>query len=290
MKTAPEQRWVKVTPALAEEWLNKNTVNRKLTEGIVEKYARDMTDGHWTRNPQPIIFCSDDTMADGQHRLWAVVISGCTVDFFVHFGVDPSVRLNIDTGRVRDLVDNAKISGYEGFISKQALGTMMIVAFGREVREKALSNAERIELLERYVEDIRYSETVATLKKRGIAPAPVRAAVARAHMHLGDNARLNEFCAVLNSGIPQSMPADRSALTFRNYMLEIKAGHKLDPRDTFLKAMNAIDYFMRRKPLTVIKVVKDEAYPLKGAEPKIPSLPKRKLAALEEMPTPARAA
>jgi len=57
---------------------------------------------------------------------------------------------------------------------------------------------------------------------------------------------------------------DRAALAFRNYMLEIAAERKTDPRDIFLKAMNAIQYFIKNKPLMNVRVLKDEAYPLKG--------------------------
>jgi hypothetical protein len=274
--------WITVTPAIAEEWLTRNTTNRKLREGVVEKYARDMLEGRWSRNPQPIIWYDDTKLADGQHRLWAVVISGVTVEFFVHWDVDREAGLNIDTGVGRDLVDNARISGYEGYLTKQSVGTALVVAFGRVVREKTLSGSERMALVEKYASHLQFADSQAPVK-RGVAPREVRAAIARAHMHLGDNARLVEFCKILGTGIPNEVVADRAALAFRNYMLEVTAGRKLDPRDTFLKAMNAIDYFVRRKALTVIKVVKEEAFPLKGAEPKVPSLPKRKLAELEKI-------
>lgn len=281
--------WVKVTPELAQDWINRNTGNRKLREGVVEKYARDMLDGRWTKNPQPIMFYEDGELADGQHRLWAVVISGVTIEFFVHFGVEREAGLNIDTGVGRDLVDNAKISGYEGYLTKISLGTAIIVAFGRQMREKSLSAGERLELVEKYAPHLQFADAQAP-SKRGVAPSVVRAAIARAHMHLGDNARLVEFCKILGTGMPADPVADRAALAFRNYMLEITAGRKLDPRDTFLKAMNAIDYFVRRRSLTVIKVVKEEAFPLKGAEPKVPTLPKRKLAELEKIDAQPRAA
>ena len=36
--------------------------------------------------------------------------------------------------------------------------------------------------------------------------------------------------------------------------------------DTFIKAQNAVNYFMSNKKLTVIKTVKEEAYPLPKAK------------------------
>jgi hypothetical protein len=254
--------WMKVSPHMAEEWLNANTINRKLRPGVVEKYTRDMKAGKWTRNPQPIIFYNTTDLADGQHRLWAVIESGKTIEFLVVHGIEREVGLNIDTGLGRDLVDNARISQYEGYITKQSIGTAVMMHHGRRLAEKTLSNAERLALVERYSDHLSFADRVMTNKK-GIGQMAVRAAVARAHMYEGDNARLVEFCTIIGTGIPNDAVADRAALALRNYLLDISADRKLDPRDTFLKAMNAISYFMKRKPLTAIKVLKDEAYPLK---------------------------
>jgi hypothetical protein len=57
---------------------------------------------------------------------------------------------------------------------------------------------------------------------------------------------------------------ETAAVALRNYMLTKGSATSSAPlwRDTFLKAMNAIHYFMRGKKLTVIKAVKEEAYPL----------------------------
>lgn len=68
----------KITPKIAEAWLNANTCNRKLRDGIVERYAADMTAGKWTECPEPISFYVDGDLADGQHRLFAITESGTT--------------------------------------------------------------------------------------------------------------------------------------------------------------------------------------------------------------------
>lgn len=255
--------WVRVTPSLATEWLNANTGNRKLREGIVEKYARDMKHGNWSRNPQPIMFYEDGELADGQHRLWGVIESKTSIEFFVQRGVPRDVALNIDTGFARDLVDNAHISKYEGYITNQAIATAIFMYRGKRDPKGTLSNAERLAVLEKYVKHVEFSDQFMPSKKV-VSIVPIRAAVARAHLHLGDNARLVEFCTILGTGIPNDAVADRAVLAFRNYMLDITIDRKIDPRDIFLKAMNAISYFMKNKPLMNVRVLKDEAYPLKG--------------------------
>src|SRR4051812_40390469 len=80
--------WEKITPKIAEKYLNMNVGNRALRSGVVEKYASDMRSGNWSRNPQPMIFYDDGTIADGQNRLWAVIESGEAIWFLVVRGVD----------------------------------------------------------------------------------------------------------------------------------------------------------------------------------------------------------
>lgn len=68
-----------VTPALAKQWLEKNTNNRNVNFAKVKKMAKDMREGHWDTTHQGIAIATDGTLVDGQHRLMAVVESGVTV-------------------------------------------------------------------------------------------------------------------------------------------------------------------------------------------------------------------
>ena len=256
-----EIAWEKITPKRAEKLLNEtNLGNRKLRAGVVEKYAADMKAGKWLRNPQPIMFYDDGVLADGQHRLWAVVESGETIPFVVVHGVGKDVALNIDTGFARGLTDNARIAGHEKPLSHSMISMAVIVAYGTRNIGRGLSNAERLGLIDRYESHLLWAEEHRPRRAK-VGNGVIGAAVARAHMHERDLERLAEFCAILGGAMPQE-PTDVAAHTFRSYVL---AGDDLarDARDLFLKAMNAVRYYMRRKTLTVIKGVKDEAYPLK---------------------------
>jgi hypothetical protein len=253
--------WVVVTPKLAEKWLNEsNTENRKLRPGIAEKYAVDMAAGNWKENPQPIIFRDDGVLADGQHRLFAVIESGCSIPFFVMRGLSKETILNLDTGYGRSLVDNATIAGWVGPISHLAIAMATIVHYGTRQLGRGLSNAERLQLLDKYGPHLVWAESNIPGRAK-IRNAAIAAAIARAHIHERNLERLSEFCAILGGEIPRDPKADQAAHVFRSYALENEDLGR-DPRDLFLKAMNAIKYFMRRQPLTVIKGIKDEAYPL----------------------------
>lgn len=66
---------IDVSPTLAQEWLKKNVFNRVLSKNVVSKYAYDMKNNDWTLTHQGIAFDTDGNLADGQHRLQAVIES-----------------------------------------------------------------------------------------------------------------------------------------------------------------------------------------------------------------------
>lgn len=82
--------WMDVDPGLAAHWLQNNFVNRPMSEDTVKSYARDMINGVWIPTHQGVAFNDLDHLIDGQHRLSAIVMSGCTVRMMVTFGL-PSV-------------------------------------------------------------------------------------------------------------------------------------------------------------------------------------------------------
>jgi predicted nucleic acid-binding Zn ribbon protein len=74
----PAASIVYVTPEMAERWLGHNKVNRNLRNRRVDQFARDMRSGRWQLTGEAIKFGKSGNLIDGQHRLWAVIESGCT--------------------------------------------------------------------------------------------------------------------------------------------------------------------------------------------------------------------
>lgn len=99
-----------VTPAMAEELLERNTHNRPLRAGVVEKYARDMKAGHWQKNAQPVTVDWNNAIHNGQHRLFAVIEAGISVPLMLLTGLDPATVLTVDTGVARSYADYRKLS------------------------------------------------------------------------------------------------------------------------------------------------------------------------------------
>lgn len=90
-----------VSPGLALALLELNRKNRRLHQDRVEMFAQDMRNGDWHLNNQGIGLGRDRTLYDGQHRLWAVVKSGCTVPMSFTAGLSEQARPTIDQGRPR---------------------------------------------------------------------------------------------------------------------------------------------------------------------------------------------
>lgn len=87
---------VEITPALAADWLaryadpKKRRIRKK-----VERYAATMKAGRWLdQSSKTMDFTSNGgvELSDGHHRLTAIVESGVTIWFEVHFGSDPRER------------------------------------------------------------------------------------------------------------------------------------------------------------------------------------------------------
>lgn len=99
-----EQRVFKVTPAHAEKWLEMNTGNRRIRPSHVRHLASQMEQGRWMLSPEPIVF-SKNRLLDGQHRLSAVLMSGCTIEASVALVQNEDVFRVLDQGVNRSLTD-----------------------------------------------------------------------------------------------------------------------------------------------------------------------------------------
>jgi hypothetical protein len=252
-----------VTPSKAEAWLNVNKNNRKMRDGVAEKYADDMRNGRWTECPEPISFYADGDLADGQHRLWAIVESGCSISFPVARGLPRSAGLNINTGLTRSIVDNGRISGADTDLSNELVSVARALAQGHQGSSSApLSNAARLEMVDEHREAAKWALANGP-RGRGLRNAVTLAAIARAWYWEADKGRLKRFADVVSTGFADG-DSESAAIALRNYFLTKKAllsGGLW--ADTFIKTQNAIHYFMRGKKLTVIKGVQEEQYPLK---------------------------
>ncbi len=102
-----------ITPDRAYEYLESafKASNRRVSQHYVKAYAEAMRRGEWLVTNQGIGFDWNGVLRDGQHRLWAVVESGCTVRMNVTRNMDPAAFDVIDAGRRRTGSDILSIHG-----------------------------------------------------------------------------------------------------------------------------------------------------------------------------------
>lgn len=105
---------VRVTPTIAKKWLALNLHNRSFKPSVVERYARSMRSEDWLNNGEPIQFMQNgkgEVLANGQHRLAAVVESGSTQSFVVVRGLPMVAQETMDQGAKRSFGDMLKLRG-----------------------------------------------------------------------------------------------------------------------------------------------------------------------------------
>lgn len=129
MSVSTKTKVVLVTPALAKEYLKKNrTNNRPLGQRTVQKYAAAMKRGEWELTHEGIGFDLHGHLADGQHRMHAVVESGVACEFMVTFGLSDRAFTVIGQGRSRTAADLLHIAdpslGYVTHLAAIARGML----------------------------------------------------------------------------------------------------------------------------------------------------------------------
>lgn len=90
-----------ITPAIAVDWLETNTSNRRLNAFRVQRWTGAMSRGEWKVNTDAIGFDSDGVLVNGQHRLRAVIAANVDVDMLVVRGLEPAVMKTLDIGNHR---------------------------------------------------------------------------------------------------------------------------------------------------------------------------------------------
>jgi hypothetical protein len=103
--------FVEVTPAMATEWLDGPKKNRIFSERRALKYTRMMQQELWVFNGEPIRFCDDSSLIDGQHRLWAIRRSGDAQLCLVLHGLPEAALLVTDRGAAKTLGDFLSVRG-----------------------------------------------------------------------------------------------------------------------------------------------------------------------------------
>lgn len=255
-----------VTPDLAERWLReRNKRNRVMSKAKVSSYARDIASGNWHQTHQnSIAFYNDGNLADGQHRLAAIVESNTSLDLVVWWGLSDKSAFGIDAHKMRKTADQIKIAGMGEWIGANEIACARMMP-GARTSNRIYTPQEIVDFCNEHEYAIRFS--IDHLKSR-IGGAPIRAAVAVAVYHENEY-DLRQWCNIMDSGIGTSS-ASRTVLTLRDRILRdrgLKSGAEVVREYLLRVAMRSIKGFCEGEVLTKIYEPKERIYTL-PAQPK----------------------
>lgn len=118
---------LEVTPALAKLILRHNPNNRYVVPGNLASLYRSLSEGGWQVNGETVIIANNGVLNDGQHRLYACILSGVTITTMIAYGVAPETRKTVDIGVKRQPGDRLVMSGVESGFSQAACNALVFI-------------------------------------------------------------------------------------------------------------------------------------------------------------------
>lgn len=215
---------VHVTPALAADYLERNTHNRARSDVYVDKLIRDLKAGKWKLTHQGVAFDERGVLIDGQHRLWAVFLSGIAVDMMVSSGWPEGTQLVIDSHNVRQTQDYLMLTDKYGKVRKAEAGMLRRLLKGASKVWPKLTHSEMDEEFTRYRKAIQFALECFPDKRGRITIIPVYCAIARAYYSPFDNDDIARFCKILVTGEGAKTKRDQTVMHMRESLLAGQPG------------------------------------------------------------------
>lgn len=254
---------VNVTPATARAWLKKNTLNRNLRDEMVAKYARDMKDGNWETTHQGIGFYDDGSLADGQHRLHAVVRADVPVKFVVTHGIPRHAGQVIDQNAPRMTHDAIRIGGGADWIDRDVVAVVRFILNNMGDDSKPRSVPEIVDYAVRYEKNLQYAQAQALVKKRNLTSSGIVASYFCALEAGVSFDVIKRFAEIMQKG-EIAGPQENAAIRLREYLITEGGRAWLGQERviTTKKVQRAIQLFAEGKSIAKLYVPETLVYPI----------------------------
>jgi hypothetical protein len=252
-----------ITPQMAAMWLESNENNRRVQRDRVKLYANVMARGGWHFTHQGIAFYEDDRLADGQHRLMAIVESGASVWMNVTYGIKLPASTALDTGRPRNLTNAMHFMGLDTrhkFVPvARALFQQYLTQRGdASAHGRVIDNDVFIQFCEFARPAVEFS--VAHSCTKGLSHAVVRASIAAAWF-TRDRDRLIEFKEQLHSGVIVSS-SDSAVARLRDWLQTSKTVSGLARPEIWRRTCTALLAYLEYRPLAKLYAREDVTFPI----------------------------
>lgn len=221
--------WVYVTPGKAEEYLERNTRNRKLIRAASSDYSSDMAESQWEITHQGFAFDVDGVFIDGQNRAEAIRDSGRPQWVLVTWGLSKRAQEVTDKGRPRTMANSLQIMGFEvsdhkdvavarSMLGGRSHGTTQMIVDGRTVRTTPTMMRT---FIEKHLEALTFTKS---LNDYARIPTALLGLIARAY-YQAPKEELIRFVAAYQDDIPteSQRPGDRTARKLAAFMADPKS-------------------------------------------------------------------
>lgn len=239
-----------ITPKAAARYLEHNDNNRHLRKQTVDLYANEMTAGRWKSTGEPIQFFTDGTVANGQHRLHAIIKSGVTVEMVVVRGLSKEAMSGIDVGAKRTVGDYLNL--HHGIVNSTlvAAAARQIISMLFAYQNYGVSADIILKVLNNFGPQI--EKTVAAVS--GFQPARKAWVVAAIAFAMKSHpTEVQAFLHTLATG--ENASRGNPAFTFRNWLINnssthLKANYR---RGAYESIFNALHNAVHNNKLVAIK-------------------------------------
>jgi hypothetical protein len=235
---------------MAKSWLDKyNKRNRHVREGAIKNYADDMREGRWELTHQGIAFYEDGVLADGQHRLLAVIKANRDVPFMVTHGLPKKAGAVLDQHTKRQAHDAIAIGGLADGTNRNIVAITRFIMSGMGVYTKPRSVHDIAWFIKKYYEVLSKVDRMVLSKKRQVTHAGILSVYVCALLAGESEEKIARFTKVMYTGEPAG-PHENAAIRLREYLLMTPNAWVGSIRaETCKRAMRALHAFVRGQPL-----------------------------------------
>lgn len=208
-----------------------------------------MQHGNWKLNGEAITFHKDGSLANGQHRLMAVVRSGASIQSLVVYDVDDDA-IEYDLGKTRNDIDVFRSFGIDAkntIVSAVSIITSRYYGFTNGYTS---SRTEKAKFYTKHNEMLNKAMSIITCGgEKPVCKVSKLLVVVFVLLNLGwDETLLRDFFKVANSSYSNG-PSESSAITFRKQLIELKQkGIRSNSTDIMDIAYLALCDFDHEKP------------------------------------------
>lgn len=214
--------FVLVTPDIARAMLGHNEVNRTLRDPHVQELATSISHRTFDVTHQGIAFWKNGILADGQHRLLAIIEANAPATLLVVVGLDYTPHIDRGLKRTESDVIRMAKPGMR-WVNKQTTAIINIL-WTEFPKLNLITLEDKIQYLKAYTPSIQFS--LNTYKKPGkhLSSSAIYAAFMCAHADGCDPEKLTRAAKALSTGMNPSDGLDpyiNTIFALRNWLMNL---------------------------------------------------------------------